>query len=379
MALFESVQATHEGCDIRLRFHLRSRDDRACVLGWQVLDPVSGAFLFEGEWTEARGGDVDLRVKLPAEDGPYRVQVAPVEDRARFLLLDAHVTEGELALGSPRVTSAGAERRAALLRAIPKALVYPARSLRTNRKLIATMVRRDILSRYRGSFGGALWTFLNPLLLMATYFFVFGVVLKAAGTSRTTFVFYFLAGMLPWLAFAEAVGRSATVIVDSRTFVKKLVFPLDTLPVNLVLTGAVTEAFGLLIFVAGLLIVHGTLPATVLWLPLLVIPQLLFTAALCWFLAALGVFVRDLSQIVGFVLQLWFFLTPIVYQENATVLKYFGWNPFLLLVHGYRAIFLDGHAPEAGALAVMWIGSAALAVIGYAWFHRLRRTFADVI
>jgi lipopolysaccharide transport system permease protein len=204
-------------------------------------------------------------------------------------------------------------------------------------------------------------------------------VLKAAGSNRTDFMVYFLAGMLPWLAFAEAVGRSATVIVDSRTFVKKLVFPLDTLPLNLVFSGAVTEAFGLLIFLVGLLIAQRTLPLTVLWLPMLLIPQLLFTAALCWFLSALGVFLRDLSQIVGFLLQLWFFLTPIVYQENATVLKYFGWNPFLLLVRGYRAIFLSHQAPDPAMLAIMWIGSAALAVLGYAWFHRLRRSFADVI
>jgi lipopolysaccharide transport system permease protein len=307
------------------------------------------------------------------------VQVAPLEDRNRFLLIDAYITEGRLALDPPRVTSSGALRRAGLLRAIPKAFVYPVRSLWTNRKLIATMVRRDILSRYRGSFGGALWTFLNPLLLMATYFFVFGVVLKPNGTSRTDFVFYFLGGMLPWLAFAEAVGRSATVIVDSRTFVKKLVFPLDTLPLNLVFTGAVTEAFGLSIFLLGLLIAQRTLPVTVLWLPLLVIPQLLFTAALCWFLAALGVFLRDLSQIVGFLLQLWFFLTPIVYQENPTILKYFGWNPFLLLVRSYRAIFLNRQPPDPVMLAIMWLGSAALAVLAYAWFHRLRRSFADVI
>jgi lipopolysaccharide transport system permease protein len=375
MARFESVQATGEGSAIRVRFQL----DRACVLGWQIFDPATGAFLFEGEWSEARQGAVDLRVTLPAEDGPYRVQVAPVEDRNRFVLIDAHVTEGALALDPPRVTSSGALRRAGLLRAVPKAFSYPVRSLWTNRKLIATMVRRDILSRYRGSFGGALWTFLNPLLLMATYFFVFGVVLKAAGSSRTEFVFYFLAGMLPWLAFAEAVGRSATVIVDSRTFVKKLVFPLDTLPLNLVFSGAVTEAFGLLIFIAGLLIAQGTLPVTALWLPMLVIPQLLFTAALCWFLSALGVFVRDLSQIVGFVLQLWFFLTPIVYRENATVQKYFGWNPFLLIVRSYRAIFLDGRSPDPALLAGMWLGSAALAVLSYAWFHRLRRSFADII
>ncbi|HEY4362545.1 MAG TPA: ABC transporter permease [Bryobacteraceae bacterium] len=375
MAVFESVQATPEGSDIRVRFRL----NRACLLGWQIFDPATGAFLFEGEWSEARAGAVDLRVALPAGDGPYRVQVAPVEDRDRFVLIDAHMTEGELSLEPARVTSGGALRRAGLLRAIPKAFSYPVRSLWANHKLIATMVRRDILSRYRGSFGGALWTFLNPLLLIATYFFVFGVVLNDPRASRTEFVLYFLAGMLPWLAFSEAVGRSATVIVDSRTFVKKLVFPLDTLPLNLVFSGAVTEAFGLLVFLAGLLIAQHTLPLTVLWLPVLVIPQLLFTAALCWFLSALGVFLRDLSQIVGFLLQLWFFLTPIVYRENPTVLKYFGWNPFLLIVRGYRAIFIYHHAPDPSLLAIMWIGSAALAVLGYAWFHRLRRSFADII
>ena len=144
--------------------------------------------------------------------------------------------------------TASSVRRARLLRAIPKAFLLPARSVWRNRKLMGSMVRRDILSRYRGSFGGTLWTFLNPLLLMATYFFVFGVVLRTtfgADTSRTGFVLYFLAGMLPWLAFSEAVGRSPYVILEYRTFVKKIVFPLETLPMNLVISGAVTEAFGL--------------------------------------------------------------------------------------------------------------------------------------
>ena len=143
------------------------------------------------------------------------------------------------------------------------------------------MVRRDIMARYRGSFGGTLWTFLNPLLLMATYFFVFGVVLRtrfAGDNSRTGFVLYFLAGMLPWLAFSEAVGRSPYVILEYRSFVKKIVFPLETLPVNLVISGAVTEAFGLLIFVIGLLAVRHAVPASVIWLPLLLVPQILFTA-----------------------------------------------------------------------------------------------------
>ena len=382
VAHFASIQATQEGSAIRLRFRL----DAPGTVGWQVFDPASGVFLFEGEWFEARANNVDLRLDLPGDDGPYRVQVAPIEDRERFILIDARVANGTIEMTPPRVTSSASVRREQLLRAIPKALTYPLRSLRENHKLIGSMVRRDILARYRGSFGGALWTFLNPLLLMATYFFVFGIALKArfAGdTSRSGFVLYLLAGMLPWLAFSEAVGRSPYVILEHRNFVKKLVFPLETLPVNLVVSGAVTEAFGLVIFVAFLLAARGGIPAAVGWLPVLLVPQLLLTAALCWFLAALGAFVRDLGQITGFLLTLWFFLTPICYPESnsipAAAAKILEFNPILVLVRGYRAILLEGHAPQLRPLAVLWVASFALAICGHAWFHKLRRSFADVI
>src|SRR5205085_9128048 len=160
-------------------------------------------------------------------------------------------------------------------RSIPKAVVLPVKSVWRNRKLMGSMVRRDIMARSQGSFGGTVWTFLNPLLLMATYFFVFGVVLGTkfgADTSRTGYVLYFLTGMLPWLAFSEAVGRSPYVILEYRTFVKKIVFPLETLPINLVIAGVVTEAFGLAIFLSGWLASHGSVPNSVLWLPLLLIP-----------------------------------------------------------------------------------------------------------
>ncbi len=192
-------------------------------------------------------------------------------------------------------------------------------SLWRHRKLSLSMVRRDILARYRGSFGGALWTLLTPLRVMSTYFFVFGVVLNArfAGdSSRSGYVLYFLAGMLPWLAFSEAVGRAPSVILEYRTFVKKVVFPLETLPMNLVLAGLVTEAFGLIIFLCGLWIARGEVPVSVLWLPVLLVPQVLLTAGLSWLLAATGVFVRDLGQAIGFILTLWFFLTPICYEES---------------------------------------------------------------
>jgi len=379
--MMQVIDAVAEGAAIHLRFRL----DQPGVIGWQLYDPSTGAYIQEGEWSEMTSRDADLHIPLPAEDGAYSVQVAPVKDRARFIEIAARVGEGKLEIGTPRVLTASSVRRARILRAIPKAFLLPAGSVWSNRKLIGSMVRRDILSRYRGSFGGTLWTFLNPLLLMATYFFVFGVVLQTrfgSDTTRTGFVLYFLAGMLPWLAVSEAVGRSPYVILEYRTFVKKIVFPLETLPMNLVISGAVTEAIGLIIFTIGLFAVRGSVPASVMWLPVLLIPQILFTAGLCWILAATGVYVRDLGQVTGYLLTLWFFLTPICYPESslpASALPILRFNPLFVLVRAYRAVFLENQSPSTRGVIGLWMVGAAVAVMGYAWFHRLRKSFADVI
>jgi lipopolysaccharide transport system permease protein len=372
-------EAIADGGAIRLRFEV----DQPGVIGWQLYDPSTGAFLQEGAWSEVEGLVADLRIPLPAEEGAYSVQVAPVKDRSRFIAIDAQVGAGAVQIGTPRVVTASSVRRARLLRAIPKAFLLPVRSIWRNRKLMGSMVRRDITSRYRGSFGGTLWTFLNPLLLMATYFFVFGVVLRTdfGDNTRTAYVLYFLAGMLPWLAFSEAVGRSPYVILEYRSFVKKIVFPLETLPVNLVVSGAITEAFGLLIFVAGLLAARGAVPGSIVWLPLVIIPQLLFTAGLCWILAATAVYARDLGQVMGYLLTLWFFLTPICYPESklGEAVRVLRWNPIFTLVKAYRTVLLENQAPSFKGVVALWLVSLMVAVVGYAWFHRLRKSFADVI
>ena len=348
--------------------------DECAARVWQVVDPSTESLLDEGEC-----GDPDVRVPLPDGDGAYRVQIATVNHRSRLTLVDAQVLDGQLAAEAPRTASAGALSRQRFSRAVPKAFLYPARSVIRNRKLMASMVRRDILARYRGSFGGSLWTILNPLLLMTTYFFVFGVVLKTKFEGGS-YILYFLAGILPWLAFSEAVGRSPSIMLEYRSFVKKLVFPLETLPVNLVISGAVTEAIGLVIFMLGLLIAHHSLPGSIVWLPVLIVPQLLFTVGLCWFLAALGVFLRDLGQIIGFLLTAWFFLTPICYPESQLRgITIFSYNPFFVLVRGYRAIFLENRAPDAMPLVALSIAAIVVALLGHAFFHKLRRSFADVI
>ncbi len=266
-------------------------------------------------------------------------------------------------------------------RSAGRAFSYPALTVWRNRRLIRTMVRRDILGRYRGSFGGSFWTIINPLLLMGTYFFVFGVVLNRGEQSRTDFALYFLAGMLPWLAFSESVGRSPSVMLEHRNFVKKLVFAVETLPFNLVVSGLVSEAFAVVLYCVFLVAIRHALPASIVWLPLLIAPQVLFTAGICWFLATLGVFVRDLGQIISYILTVWFFITPICYREDA-LRAHAPWmakNPITVLVRGYRAVFLEGAPPQFGPLWKLWVLGIIVAVAGHACFYKLRKTFADVI
>jgi len=270
-------------------------------------------------------------------------------------------------------------------RTVRRVLTLPFLTIWRHRGLIRTLARRDILSRYRGSFGGGLWTVLTPLLLMLTYFFVFGIVLHTKfgnDPSRSGFVLYFFAGMLPWLPFSEAAGRAPSVIWEHRNFVKKLVFPVETLPVNLAASGLVSEFVMLALFVVGAGLARGRVPATVAWLPVFLAPQILFTLGVCWFLAALGVFVRDLGQIIGFLLTVWFFITPICYPENqmpAAAMAILSKNPIFTLVRFYRGALLEGQGPALAPLLKFWALSLAVFFAGHAWFYKLRRSFADIV
>jgi lipopolysaccharide transport system permease protein len=254
-----------------------------------------------------------------------------------------------------------------------------------NRSLTLSLVRRDIEARYRGSFGGGLWTVLNPLLLMLTYFFVFGVVLESrfpGDPTRSGFVLYFLAGMLPWLAISEALGRSPSLILEHGNLIKKLVFPSQVLPVVRTLAALVTQAIAVGIFLVFLIALRRPVPLTAIYLPLLLVPQILMTLGLSYLLAATGAFLRDLAQVMGFLLTLWFFLTPICYPESAlppALAPILGNNPLFWLVRGYRAILLEGSPPEWKPLVLLWAISIVLFIAGKRWFHKLKPGFADVI
>lgn len=370
------------------------------AVGYQLFDGESDTLIVDGarcpldpELGPGEQRSFEIRCALPPEPGRYRLFVSLLQEEVcwhyergwPFLMVEAEVAGGRARLLSHRVVSRSRLRRERWLRALGRGLSYPILAIWRNRSLIRSMVRRDISGRYRGSFAGLFWTVLNPLLLMLTYFFVFGIVLRTRlgnDPSRAGFALYFLAGMLPWLAFSEAAGRAPFVILEHRNFVKKLVFPLETLPINLVVAGLVTEVLALAGFLIALLIIRGTIPLTALWLPILLVPQVLFTAGVCWFLAGLGVYVRDLGQVIGFLLTLWFFLTPICYPVESlppAAMPILSKNPLYVLVRAYRAVLLENSAPPLGSLWKL-LGVSALAFFaGHAWFYKLRKNFADVI
>ncbi|MGQ9632728.1 MAG: ABC transporter permease [Bryobacteraceae bacterium] len=370
-------------------------------LGAQLVDPERHLYVEDGPRTPlesdvAPGQTVRacLRIRLPEIEANHRIYISPWLGEAGwaylagwpFLVLDVSVAAGLAGVSASRILTLRRLKAELLLRSFLRTLFDPWLGLWRNRHLIGSMVRRDLTARYRGSIGGLLWALLNPLLLMFTYFFVFGMVLRArfeGDPSRTGFALYFLAGMLPWLAFNEAAGRAPTVIVEHRNFVKKMVFPLETLPATLVAGGLVTQAFALAVFLAALALVRGTLPLSVAWLPVLLVPQVLFTLGVCWLLAALGVYVRDVAQVNGFLLTVWFFLTPICYPENSLpqqAMTVLSMNPLYVLVKGYRSVLLEPLGnPALGPLWKLWVASALVSVAGYAWFHKLRKDFADVI
>lgn len=391
---------------VTARFVLVNRSDRpwrsgdGFAIGWQIYDPESATFIREGEWTKvsedlapAETREMAVTIDLPPERGHYHIYLSPVTTdggwaftrNEPFLLIDASVEQGTAALNEGSVMTLRTLRRRKFRASLAKAFTLPFTSIWRNRNLIASMSRRDVLQRYRGSAGDVLWTILHPVLLMATYFFVFGIVLGSKlgpDTSRTAWAFYFLAGMLPWLGMSESIGRAPNAILENRVLVKKVVFPVEILPVTQVISGLVTQFFAIGVFIVALLVVRQHLPAAVVWLPLLLIPQMLFTLGLNWCLSATGVYLRDIGQMIGFVLTLWFFLTPICYPETSLppgAAEILSKNPVYVLVRGYRAIFLEGQAPPLAALGKLWLLSGVVFLGGHAWFYKLRRSFADVI
>jgi lipopolysaccharide transport system permease protein len=361
------------------------------TMGCHWLDPDSGRFLRESPWVEA-DGSARFEFELPPAPGRYRFYVSPRLDGSwgylrgqEFLAIDATVDEAGVRVDRKLMTTVGQMRRERWPATMAEILLGPWKSYAANRHLILSMVRRDIVSRYRGSFADAFWALLNPLLLMLTYYFVFGVFLKTrfpGDPSQSGFVLFFLSGMLPWLAMNESIARAPNSALEHRNLITKVIFPVEVLPLNLTLAGLVTGLTATVIFLFFLVASRGGVPLTALWLPVIWVPQILLTAGLCYLLAAVGVYVRDLVYVMGLLLTMWFFLTPICYPDTAlpeVLLPILGKNPLYILVRAYRAIFIESASPNWPAIAKLYALSVVIFYAGFAVFRRARRSFADVL
>jgi ABC-type polysaccharide/polyol phosphate export permease len=264
------------------------------------------------------------------------------------------------------------------------------RRLPRYRGLIQSLVARELKARYRGSVLGFFWSFVNPLLLLLVYTFVFAYVMPPPRDIHNYALFLFC-GILPWTWFSASLLESSNVLISGGNLIKKVMFPAEILPIVTVLSNLVHFLLGLPILIAFLIYFQAPIePSELPWFPVAVIVQLLLTLGLALILAALTVHFRDLKDILGNVMTLWFFATPIIYawfNAPETIRPFLNLNPFTHLAITYQQIlFFPAEAAAAGGPPEHWkwllalgAGSTALFLLGYFLFDRLRDSFAEEV
>jgi lipopolysaccharide transport system permease protein len=259
------------------------------------------------------------------------------------------------------------------------------RNLWSLRQLIGIMIHRDLLSRYKGSVMGAFWPVINPLGHLLLYTFVFNVILKVrfgSDGSTSNFAIYLMTGLVAWGAFSEAIARSPGTILEVPNLVKKVVFPLQILPLVLALSSLLSQSIALLLLLATAAIFFKTVHWTIVFLPLIVFSQILLTTGLSWLLASLGVFVRDLQHVISLGLSAWMYSTPIVYPASALPanLKFILYiNPLAGIVTDYRRVILQGQSPDWLTYAAYTAVGVGMWFAGFYFFHKTKKSFADVM
>ena len=260
------------------------------------------------------------------------------------------------------------------------------RSMKANRSLIFSMARREVMGRYKGSAMGVLWSFVNPVLMLAVYTFVFSVVFNArwsgGGGSKTEFALVLFAGLLVFNFFSECINRAPVLIISNVNYVKKVVFPLEILPVVVLGSAAFHFLVSLMVWLLFFMVFFGIPPVSMLWLPLVMLPMVLLTIGLSWFLASLGTYVRDIGQMIGMATMVLMFMSPIFYPVSALPQEYHGYmqlSPLTFVIEQARDVMI-WHKPVDWARWSGWMAvSLATSWLGFAWFQKTRKGFADVL
>ena len=261
------------------------------------------------------------------------------------------------------------------------------KSLWCNRYLIAQMTRRDVVGRYKGSVLGLVWSFLTPILMLVVYTFVFSVVFKARwGTdgddSKTQFALVLFVGMIVHGLFSEVLNRAPGLILSNVNYVKKVVFPLHVLPVIAMGAALFHASISLIVLLIALVLFNGQLHWTAIFIPVVLLPLVILTLGIAWILASLGVFLRDVGQTVGIITTVMLFLAPIFYPITALPEEIRPWimaNPLTFIIEEARKVLIVGRMPYWAGLGVYTVAATSVAWVGFAWFQKTRKGFADVL
>jgi lipopolysaccharide transport system permease protein len=259
-------------------------------------------------------------------------------------------------------------------------------SLLKNRSLIFELSRREIMGRYKGSVLGYLWSLITPLIMLLVYTFVFGVIFKSRwrnGSSSTyEYALVMFTGILVHGLISECLQRAPSLIVGNSNYVKKVVFPLEVLTWVAIGTALFHTLIASVILLVGVFLWQGSLPWTAIFLPLVLLPYLLLIAGLVWTLAAFGVYLRDLGQIMGIVSSLLMFLAPVFYSVESVaepMRSLLFLNPITFILEQVRAAIIWGTGLNWFGLVIYFIAAYCIAGIGFYCFQKTRKGFADVL
>ena len=253
------------------------------------------------------------------------------------------------------------------------------------KQLLKSFVVRDLKSKYLGSAIGLFWSVLDPIFTLILYTFVFAYILKikfGGDGGLADFALYLFCALLPWLAIQESIQRSMGVIPENANLIKKMVFPARILPTYIVVSSFVGQLIGTIILVVAIMLKGYHLSLHVFFLPIIFIIQFFMTMGVCLALASVNVFIRDTSHLVGKVLMVWMYVTPIVYPLSIVpekVQPLFMINPIMHLVDAYREVLLNNSFPDPAGILFLAVFALIVFKLGDKIFKKTRHKFADVI
>ena len=270
----------------------------------------------------------------------------------------------------------------------PTSLVALMKSIWRNRQLIVQMTKREVVGRYKGSAMGLAWSFFNPVFMLVVYTFVFSEIFNSrwggvgGDDSKTQFAVVLFVGMIVLNLFSEVVNRAPSLILANVNYVKKVVFPLEILPIIAMGAALFHSLVSLCVLLTAFALFNGYLQWTAVFAPLVLLPLVILTTGLAWILASTGVFLRDVGQTVGIITTVLMFLSPVLYPVTAVPERFRAYimaNPLTFIIEQAREVLIWGQLPNWMGLGIYTLVATVVAWIGYIWFQKTRKGFADVL